>query len=127
MLSHSQIHHLARVLGEAVEHAFERELAAALLVAAVGHTRRLAEALVGLHAVAPRMSNASPRQFKPWPYTSGQRIEFRGHLVITVVVDPSGNHLDRDAQRVSGVASRWRSDDGRAWADDRNEVGIEAG
>jgi hypothetical protein len=36
VLSHSQIHRPARVLGEAVEHAFERELAAALLVAAVG-------------------------------------------------------------------------------------------
>src|SRR5216683_1240459 len=29
--------------------------------------------------VAPRISNDSPRQYKPWPYTSGQRTELRGH------------------------------------------------
>src|SRR5216683_7282864 len=49
--SHREVHRHALALGEAVEHALERELAAdaALLVAAVGHAGHLAAALVDLH------------------------------------------------------------------------------
>ena len=48
---HVEVHRHALALREAVQHALERELAAnaALLVAAVGHARHLAEALVDLH------------------------------------------------------------------------------
>src|SRR3990170_7191819 len=48
---HVEVHRYVLALGEAVEHALERELAAdaALLVAAVGHARHLAQALVDLY------------------------------------------------------------------------------
>src|SRR3984893_16228500 len=51
VVSHREVHRHALALGEAVEHALERELAAdaALLVAAVGHAGHLAAALVDLH------------------------------------------------------------------------------
>jgi len=43
-------------------------------------------------------------------YTSRQRATSQGRLVITMVVDPSGDHLDRDTQRVSAGAGGWRYD-----------------
>ena len=58
-----KVHRHLLALGEAVEHAFQRELAAdaALLVAAVGVARRLAKSLVDLNpARLDGMSGAQP-------------------------------------------------------------------
>src|SRR6266699_3510382 len=62
IISHRQIDRHALALGEAVEHALERELVAdaALLVATVGHAGHLAAALVDLY---PARFDCGPRLY----------------------------------------------------------------
>src|ERR1700694_2986219 len=72
-----QVHRHVLFLGEAVEHAFERELApdAALLDAAVGMSWRLAEPLVDLHPASLDAVGGAQRSANVVrPYVGGEAV-----------------------------------------------------